>query len=760
MDDLDKKIKESLEKQSFSYEYHQIIQDTIRKIENDEILREENQKDINSKSHSKVREFKQKSKFVKAFQAVAAVLVVGILSVTTYAGVTGKLNINIGNTGYKKIDKNYNDVATAIDKKIDNEYFTLSVESMAADPAYLIFEYDIKLKDKAMEEIGEVSYNKVDGYGISLCSDTFVNGQQKIQSGGRNLTTIEKISEKEFRLVEIYNIANMKEKTLHLKKVLHNLEIRDLNVNTNQIQLNVDISQILTANVKFENVETKVLAKSSLSNGTTLYIEAVSNSKFENYILARTVSETKEYQEFWSKESQFMFEDYVDFAICDQDDKTINYDVNGLEDYFEKLQDDGSYIAQPLVGDEGYFQIENDDLVRRQAVSLIKLAIDDENKPIQIKVLPICRKIYNEDNYSQYDFYMQEDWYPVSLGEVNIEEKSQVGGSVTVTRIEETEDTIEFYYDRNGYVPSNIDFAINVKNDSQPNCLSPSYYEIKGIDGEEDKVAFLKMSENLLLSTNSIKTIDNLEFAMFYSVEYDILADCLVFEWDENESDIVAMIENIEFTEFVEDINDELTSLHGAVVYKGIVTKVDNKALKFYSDYHKKELTLSNPEQFEYINGRTNESIDFSKIKVGDYFRYTTWSRKDDRSRFVIVRKLSGNELKEELIKQLGTNSLLYHVDFVYREVTNIEVIDKNNAIITYKISDLYQDILGNDESFEIKVLINSDTEIYRTGSWEYLKISDLETVEYVPERVIIYLDPSTINDEMPTAKSIDIDAY
>ena len=751
MDDLDKKIEETLKKQNFSFQYHEMIQDTMKKIENDEII----------KNDSKVRKIKQKSKIIRFFQGVAACLVVGILSVTAYAGATGKLNINIGNTGHKKIDQNYNEVATAIDKKIDNEYLTLVLESMAADPAYLIFEYDIKLKDKVIEEIGEISYNDVYGYGINLYSETFLNGKEKIQTGGRNLKTIEKISEKEFRLVELYNIANIKTTDINLKKVIHNLEIR--NVDTRQIQLNIDISQILTANITFKNIEAKVLAEKELTNGTTLYIEAVSNSKFENFILARTISETKPYKEFWSRESQFMFEDYVTFAICNENNENINYDTNGLENYFEVLQEDGTYKVNPEdARDENWFNIEDDDYVRRQSVQLLKIAIDEENTPKQLKVLPICRKLYNERNSSEAEFYKQEDWYQVELGDVNITETSQVGGSVTVTRIEETEDAIEFYYDKNGFVPSFIDMVVRVKN-PQLNYWGSRYYEIKGIDGDENKDVFTKntfgMAGAPLLGYDTIESVDDLEFALFYNVKYDILADNLIFDWNENESNDIATIENIKFSEFIDDINDKLESIHGIQYYDGIITEVNNEVLKFYSENDKKEYILSNPSQFEYINGRVNEKLDFKVIKTGDLFMYRHWGGNYDKGQCVIIRRLSGNELKEELIKQLASNAPIISVEFVYREATNIEVVDDNKAIITYEIADMYQERIGNTEKFKIKVLVTSDTEIYRMESWagEHFQISDLETVEYVPSRVTIRLDKNTIKDKMPIATEIDI---
>ena len=48
---------------------------------------------------------------------------------------------------------------------------------------------------------------------------------------------------------------------------------------------------------------------------------------------------------------------------------------------------------------------------------------------------------------------------------------------------------------------------------------------------------------------------------------------------------------------------------------------------------------------------------------------------------------------------------------------------------------------------------------IYRSEEWagEHFSINDLNNIEYVPERVMIYLDSSTIGDEIPTAAKVDV---
>lgn len=125
----------------------------------------------------------------------------------------------------------------------------------------------------------------------------------------------------------------------------------------------------------------------------------------------------------------------------------------------------------------------------------------------------------------------------------------------------------------------------------------------------------------------------------------------------------------------------------------------------------------------------------------------------------MIIRKLSGNELKRELLQALDWGiPRMWREDIFIREVTNIEFIDDNKAIITYRFADLYQKELGNNEQFEVKFLADENTNIYRENLLDkQSKISNLKTEEYNPEWIGIYLEQSTIDDEMPLIKDLDI---
>ena len=249
---------------------------------------------------------------------------------------------------------------------MENEDFLLTLESMAADPAYLIFEYNLKIKDTAMEKIKKVPYDEFDGYKIGLSDELFINNQKPYFNA--RWGTVEKISDNEFRIVHATNIANIKESVLDIKEKIKSIYVLD---ESNQYKLNSDISQEIAAKVTFSDKQKKILAQSTLSNGSTLYIEEVANSKFENYVLARIITNPQTVKDMNDKNKEFMIED-PQFAICDENNNTINYKSNRLEEYYEKVLSDGN-VETCNLGD-----LKDTDLVRMQQVQLLRLGFEEE----------------------------------------------------------------------------------------------------------------------------------------------------------------------------------------------------------------------------------------------------------------------------------------------------------------------------------------------------------------------------------------------
>ena len=199
-------------------EFDKILKDSI----NEQIKAPEKLKNRIRQEIRQMDNKKKKTTLVKTMQGIAAVVVVGILSVTSYAAVTG--NLSLQNMGFLKASKNYSENAVEVNKVIENKYLKYILNNVACDNTYLITESTIDLKDYAIEQYGEVEYNeKTKNYTISIDSNTFVNNE-KIHPWG---TDIQKVGNKEYKFVEIYDVSDIQEKDLNFE-----LDILSVRINS------------------------------------------------------------------------------------------------------------------------------------------------------------------------------------------------------------------------------------------------------------------------------------------------------------------------------------------------------------------------------------------------------------------------------------------------------------------------------------------------------------------------------------------------
>ena len=443
--------------------------------------------------------------------------------------------------GFKKVEENYGETAVTVDQKIENKYCTITLETMAADSAYLIYEYYVDFTDLAMSKIGEsIQYDEYEGYNVTLEKSLEINGQQIDEIA--SWSSMEKLTDRQFRIIYIYNIANINSNVLNISQKLKNLYVGEAFDYT----LETEINREITAKITFKNNERNILAETKLQNGSTLYIEQVTSSKFADYVVARIVTEPKKYQEINNKNNEFMLED-PQFAICDENDNTINFDYKRLEEYYKKVLSDGKTVKV-----ENNRELKATDLVQMEEVQLLRLGLDEEKIPKKLKILPLNRKLYNDRNDSEEKFYMNENWYQVKIGEINISEDSNIGGKVTINKVEETEDEIIFYYDRSGFVPSDIDFVLRIKSPKM-NYAYPIKTELKNIEGIDNKIIYTKDISFLagmpILEYEKLPNADELEFAIFYNTKYDVLSEPLEFKWNSNGNNQTGTIENIEVNE-------------------------------------------------------------------------------------------------------------------------------------------------------------------------------------------------------------------
>ena len=223
----------------------------------------------------------------------------------------------------------------------------------------------------------------------------------------------------------------------------------------------------------------------------------------------------------------------------------------------------------------------------------------------------------------------------------------------------------------------------------------------------------------------------NVEITTYYDEEGNIVNT-------ENTKYDNKMQETTEINDIPENITNNIEE-----TYNGIITNIDSNSIVFEDKSKNKKYSINVNSSLNFINGRTNEKVNYDDIKIGYYIDTYTYKKSKAIS---ILSNIKGEELRKELIKNLTLEDSPYLT--VSPIGTNIEIINSNKAILTITFEDLIPDYNVDGGKFEMKVEINSNTVIERKGGRnkiEQLKDADLCIIK-------IRLDKNTINNEIPIA--------
>lgn len=196
-------------------------------------------------------------------------------------------------------------------------------------------------------------------------------------------------------------------------------------------------------------------------------------------------------------------------------------------------------------------------------------------------------------------------------------------------------------------------------------------------------------------------------------------------------------------TNEVVDKNEESIKITNKVLEKqvnGIIEKIDNNKLFVYCDGIIEEVDYTE----ELINMRTREKISLKEINVYDYYE----------SSGEIARNISGNELKQELLKNMAKCFPFGPLYANPIQITNLE--DKGEyVIIDVTMEDALSGKLSRqfDARVDMKLKVNNKTNI---STVQKIDIKDLkeETNGFM---FWIEIVEDTIDDEYPTVKTIEI---
>lgn len=449
---------------------------------------------------------KSKTKF-KIMQSVAAVIVVSVLGVTTYATITK--NPILEKLGLIKGSTTYEEIAKDINEDLSNEYANITLKRMASDNAYIIMEYNVKLKNTGIEKFGDIEKDKFTGYNIGI-SNTITINNEEIDIALNRTEYVNKISNTEFEIYQLINIANINSKNLDIE-----ISEKYLTSNGEQIEINKIVSIQAKKN---ENIEPFQKIEKKLEN-KTIIIENFLNTSFETYVkISVDITNVKE-----SDMNSIFSENYpnnIAFTVLDNQNNYISNKCYMKKAY---IKDNSGNKIDILNSYD-----EENKISYNQATAhleyIITLGNIDKNIK-EIKIVPfVC--IINDERSDDYgDYYNNLTWYKIQEGEYS--QTGKLGGKVKINNIEVTDEKIRFSYSLSGFITGKEDMVLLRINDSNLgfNVIYPSNYYNEKLNSEENYVEFDRNEENVGIYSYNFEDEEDYKLKDISKIEFALLAE-------------------------------------------------------------------------------------------------------------------------------------------------------------------------------------------------------------------------------------------
>lgn len=494
----------------------------------EEILKKSIKKDINIPQKVECRiqyTLKNKDKkqnkaiayFRKFIESVATVIIVGTFSVTVYAGVTGKLNL--GKEGLMKLSNNYEENAVAINKSIENEYFNITLESMAADSSYIIAKYEINLKEKALNEFEEINYSEIKGYNLGFKKEILINNQKATKIN----EYIDKVSESKYTYIQVINVMDMKENKFDLDINLKTLFVgyEYLDTKDNEVEINKKIQVKISLKNREKSNNEKI--EQQLDENTKIIIEKIANTKFESFMKVNIVTENLTMKEYNSK----TFLKYYDVMITKENNEEIQYiTYAGNRTIYQ--EEDGQLKEADVR------KIRENDIVKVEEEYTVQLGLEENIQ--KVKVTPTKTTLYNDRTNEEAEYYKKATWYPIVEGNKKYIAKSGLGGTLEIENITINEKNIIFNYNVTGNIRKESLLIIR-RNNGKMNYIYPSKEEKKGLNGDENRIIYYRQEEmgrcGLDVSLSKLDVIDDVsqfEFTLLYGSTTELVGKTVELE--------------------------------------------------------------------------------------------------------------------------------------------------------------------------------------------------------------------------------------
>ena len=329
----------------------------------------------------------------------------------------------------------------------------------------------------------------------------------------------------------------------------------------------------------------------------------------------------------------------------------------------------------------------------------------------------------NKEYYEVYE--IQSDIY--NLTEIKSElteiaQKYEEGLKLTFAQydIEESSKKAEFQFYRNDYDGQNIACLLTINVDIEAKKTTKIKYEKghgKRVNGYSNEINSLEKISDYINPNESIKiTVTSQDITLYKDGQ------------------------KIDKNDFTKNITNDIEE--NSYGYNGIVTEISDNNIVFENQSSNKKYSIDINSNFKFINGRTNDEMNINDLKVDYYIDTSTYEKSKVIS---VLSNIKGEELRKELMKNFALENPIYLT--VSPIGTNMEIVDKNKAILTVTFDDLLPDYNTDGGEFEMKVEINSNTKIECKG----LIVEYVEQLKDVSLDIIkIKLDRNTINNEIP----------
>lgn len=470
-----------------------IIVDEKIKVKLKEMKAPNELRDIVHKEICGIKPKKKKYTILKGMMQIAAAIMISVvfLGATAYTITSGRLNLS--GLGVDKLYKNYdkND-STKVNAVIENEYYKIILDTAYADNAYLVLDYIIELTEKGESELGEIKHEiKNDelhdnGYSLMLNNLLFANYDNTYKFIYGVAARCEKIEERKYSLVGVWNIADIETKKFEVE-----LGLGDLFNYSDEYDWwhkpKIPIDKRITFNVTIpEDVEENDLLKEQvLSDKTRIVLSKIHNTKVATFINAKVIHENLNYKEY-----EELNDGYYSFVLIDNLGKEIpiNSRMRDVDrNYFIKDQDGNKQLVEDID-----VITKGDDTINIVVEENYVLSFGEVENLKDIKVCPTFTKFYYHHRSEWEKACNSNEWYPVIEGEEKrYFAQSGLGGDVEIYKIEKNEEGISFYYNEYGIVGNEITISLRSKEEKNKSILTggPRFWVI-GENGIGNKITF------------------------------------------------------------------------------------------------------------------------------------------------------------------------------------------------------------------------------------------------------------------------------